>query len=316
VALMRAQRRRGGTVIYEVDDLLTDMAPHLLHARAMQDRAGWVRACMATAHLVTASTELLAEALALETATPISVVPNHAQACSAPLPQATPGAPAHVLLAASDRVQGDAMLRALRALQQEDQVTLQIVAVGPVAEACDAAGLRVQRKALMPRDAFLAMARALPNVVAAIPLDASRFSACKSAVKWYDFAEAGIPTLASAVSPYREAIADGLTGTLVADTQAAWHAALQHALVDADWRERTAQAARRQVRQAHTLAHSAAAWGSAIDRALELSAQSESRPVGFSARVREGFIDQRDALLDAMRLANRSRLARRNRNGR
>ena len=43
------------------------------------------------------------------------------------------------------------------------------------------------------RAAFLELARGLRNAVAVIPLEASRFAACKSAIKWFDYAEAGIP---------------------------------------------------------------------------------------------------------------------------
>ena len=125
----------------------------------------------------------------------------------------------------------------------------------------------------MPRGDFIAWVRTLPNAVAVIPLEDSRFAACKSAIKWMEYAEAGIPVLCSDVRPYRDVIESGRTGWLVANEAEAWDRAIQTA---------------RQLQQARA-AHGA--WG-----LLRLG-----DTLGFAA----------DAVRLPLRRLNRARLARR-----
>lgn len=307
--LMQAMRQRGGVVIAEIDDLLTEASPHLINYAAMQQAAVWVRRCLGAAHLVTASTPRLAEALA-PFSRHIEVVPNHSHALpGTDLPQAQPDQPGTVLLAASDSLASTALYPVLGALAAERGAKFQMVAVGRAGDDAAAAGLEVQRHPLMPRQDFLALARSLPNAVAVIPLDDSRFSACKSAIKWFDYAEAGIPTLASALPPYADVIEDGRTGALVADTPQAWRAALCGALDAPAWRLAIARQARDRVRACHAQAQTEAAWASAIDRALALR-----EPVGqptAAVRVLHRLQGALDGPLVTLRRMNRARLVAR-----
>jgi glycosyltransferase involved in cell wall biosynthesis len=58
------------------------------------------------------------------------------------------------------------------------------------------------------------------------PLQESSFNASKSAIKVYEYASVGLPTVASAVTPYKQVIADGCSGLLCANTETAWYDAL------------------------------------------------------------------------------------------
>lgn len=70
-----------------------------------------------------------------------------------------------------------------------------------------------------------------------IPLEDTRFAACKSAISGFDYAAAGIPTLCSDVSPTGKVIENGRTAILVANDTAAWTIALQAAIADASLRQ-------------------------------------------------------------------------------
>jgi hypothetical protein len=313
--LLQAAHERGLAVIVEIDDLLTQPAPHLLSRGVLQRQAPWVTRALDEADWISVSTERLGLALAAP-GRRSHLVPNHAWPQAGLAGPAGPGAatapgdgPASVLLAASDAVATGAAFEALRRLQAERGGALRIVAIGPVAESARAAGLVVEARPVMPRDRFLALAATLPRAVAVIPIDDSAFSACKSAVKWFDFAAAGLPTLMSDRPPYRDVVEHGQTGWLVADDAEAWACALALALDDAALRERVAANARERVRARHAIAHSTAAWRALLEEAA--AAQAAGAVRRRRAAWHRPLTAPLDAWLAALRRANRERLARR-----
>ena len=302
--LQQHMRRHGGAVLFEIDDLLTDVAPHISISGVAQRRAAQLRRCMAQADAVTVSTARLGRELGL--AQPL-VVPNHAwPMAAAPLPGPQPDQPVHLLFASSDQLATDFIYPAVRALGG-----VRVVVVGPPAAAFQRAGIEVQAHPLMPREQFIAFARGLPNVLAVIPLEDSRFAACKSAVKWFDYAAAGIPALCSAVSPYAEVVQDERTGRLVANTPAAWQAALQQAVDDGGWRQRIAAAARLEVQAHHSLQHTVDAWERALQTALQRRAAAVLPTPGPGLQLRQALADAFDDLALRLRALNRARLAKR-----
>ena len=295
--MQQRMRRQGGAVLYEIDDLLTDVALR---------RAAQLLRCMAEADVVTVSTARLGRELGLQQ--PV-VVPNHAwPMAAAPLPAPQPGQPVHLLFASSDHLATDFIYPAVRALGG-----VRVVVVGPPAAAFLRAGIEVQAQGLMPRDRFVAFARALPNVLAVIPLEDSRFAACKSAVKWFDYAAAGIPVLCSAVSPYAEVVQDGVTGGLVDNTPLAWQAALQQAVDDAGWRQRIAAAARLQVQTHHALRHTVDAWHRAVTTAVQRRAAAVLPTPGVGWHLGQALAGAFDDAALRLRALNRARLAKRSR---
>jgi glycosyltransferase involved in cell wall biosynthesis len=303
---------RGGAVIYEIDDLLTALAPHLLHHAEMNRARHWVLRCLSAADLVTVSTPRLARALGCTEGRHV-IVPNSAfPQPGAPLPVPDPAAPVSLLFAASDRLAGAIIYPLLRDLQQRLGPRLRVAAVGIAADDLRLAGVAVEPYPMMSRADFVSWARMQPNPVAVIPLDGSEFSACKSAIKWFDYAEAGIPTLASDVGPYHDTIDDGVTGTLVPADPSAWAQALETALADAGWRERIAVAARAEVRLHHHAGVTVEAWRMALHRARQIAAERASLHV-LRAVWREPLVSLVDAGVIALRRINRERVERRRR---
>lgn len=312
--MQQAVRQRGAAVVVEIDDLLTDLPDHISNQAAVRAAQAPLRACLAEADVVTVSTAQLGTELARELGLrPTCVVPNCALPLGdAPLLRARAGAPVTLLFASMDRLAASFLMPALQALQGS---SLTLCAVGPAGDALVNAGLPVDRHALMSRVDFLAFARRLPNPVAVIPLEAGRFAACKSAIKWFDYAAAGVPVLCSRVSPYVEVVDDGVTGGLVDNTPFAWQAALVAAASDAGWRERVAHAARAVVRERHTLAHSVEAWDAALCLALQRRAAASLparsalwRPI---AHWRDAVAAGCEGAVLRLRHFNRQRLARR-----
>lgn len=310
--LQRWMRQRGGAVVYDIDDLLTELPPHISNQAAVAAQLRWLPRCLAEADALSVSTarlqQMLAERLALP---PAVVVPNHALPPDAlPLPAQTEG-PVSLLFASTEHLAVDAIFPALRALQQA-QAELRLVVVGPPGAAFEAAGLQVQRHALMPRAAFLDFARSLPNPVGVVPLEDSRFAAGKSAVKWLYLAGAGVPTLCSAVSPYAEVVADGHNGWLVPNTAVAWETALRAVIDNPATRLRVATAARDEVQRQHGLDKNLAAWREVLTLARQQRAAHTLPLPTLVQRLQDVGAALAESSLGRLRAFNRARLAQRN----
>ena len=309
--LQRWMRQRGGAVVYDIDDLLTELPAHISNHAAVAAQLPWLARCLGESDAMSVSTArllgMLRESLVVP---PAVVVPNHALPLDErPLPAQTEG-PVTLLFASTDHMAVEAIYPALHALQQQIPA-LQIAVVGPPGAAFEAAGLRVQRHALMPRQDYLDFARGLPNVVGVVPLEDSRFAAGKSAVKWLYHAGIGVPTLCSAVSPYAEAVQDGRTGWLVPNSAAAWEAALRAVIADAPLRRRVAAAARQEVALHHGLDVSLAAWREVLALALQ-QRQARALPApGVAGRLQDAVAALGEGSLGWLRAFNRARLVRR-----
>jgi len=264
LALIEAMRRGGGHAVYEIDDLLTEPAPHLLGYRQALRQVRWVRRGLAAADVVSVSTPRLAQALQ-PLARQVMVVPNHAWPGA---PQAAPWdaqGPLHLLLAASDHVAAGGLLPALQQLLQQRPGRARLVAVGPAAAALAAAGLPAQVLPLMPRPAFMDFVAALPQGVVLMPLGETRFDACKSAIKFFDCAAMGVPALCSNLPPYADVMQDGDNGRLVAPGAEAWLAALTSLVDNPAQAQAWACRAAADVAARHTLGHSCAAWAALFE---------------------------------------------------
>lgn len=306
----RLVRARGGAVIYEIDDLLTDLPRHISNHAAVRAAEPWLRQCLADCDLVTVSTERLGRELAVPH---WALVPNAAwPPGDMALPVARPGEVVTLLVASTEALAADFLYPALCAVAAAATGPgVRIVAVGPPAQRLAAAGVPVHAQALLPRDAFVPWVRGLPNVVAVIPLEDSRFAACKSAVKWFEYSHAGIPVLASAVAPYADVVQHGVTGALVPNDAAAWEQTLQRAVSDAAWRQDLAAAAMQDVRTRFNFGHMVAAWGAAIDLALARRRLAAVQPLSLTERLRWWTWRRLEGPRQSLRQFNRARLARR-----
>ncbi len=304
--LQRQVRYQGGAVLYEIDDLLTELPAHVSHQQQVHRRRQSLLNCMRWADLVTVSTEHLGQTLAPPH---WHVVPNYAVPLGdAPLPRAEPRQAVTLLLASMEALAPSALHEALRGLPHG---AARVVAVGPAAASLMAAGVAVERHPLMPRGDFIAWVRTLPNAVAVIPLEDSRFAACKSAIKWMEYAEAGIPVLCSDVRPYRDVIESGRTGWLVANEAEAWRRALEQVIAHPAQRDQVALAARAAARARHGLDMTVQAWDRAIQTARQLQQARAAHGAWGLLRLGDTLGFAADAVRLPLRRLNRARLARR-----
>ncbi|MEM9255494.1 MAG: glycosyltransferase [Pseudomonadota bacterium] len=99
------------------------------------------------------------------------------------------------------------------------------------------------------RQYLQALADADINIV---PLLDDRFNACKSAIRFFEAAVVGVPTVASSVGQFAQVIEPGENGCLAA-TERDWYNALHTLLTNPEQRLRIAEGATRSVRKSHRL---------------------------------------------------------------
>ena len=293
-----AMRRSGGAVVVEIDDLLTEMPLTLLHAERVRKALPWLTKSLAAADVVSVSTARLGEALAVHTRRWM-LTPNHGagEPCA---PRSDGAGPVTLLFVSSDHVPVAAVAAALKRLQ--GAAPFNVTAIGPVADDLAAHGIKLTHQAAMPRDAFATWVRGQHNALAVIPVGDTAFDRCKSAIKFYDYALAGVPVLCADRPPYSGAVRDGHTALCVADTPEAWAAALRRLLDDPALRSHLALAAGAEVMATHRLQHSAQAW-------RELLASVPTR-IGPARAAVPWWERTAGSALRAIRRANRARLAR------
>jgi glycosyltransferase involved in cell wall biosynthesis len=119
-------------------------------------------------------------------------------------------------------------------------------------------------------DAYAAALGALEPDILIAPLDRSRTSQSKCPIKYLDYSVAGAAGVYSDNSPYAQVIVDGKTGLLVReDDAAAWGAAIERLVLDADLRRSIVSAARRDIQDNYDTAVVAPAFAAALCSVIE-----------------------------------------------
>lgn len=315
-ALMSAAQARGVPVLVELDDLLFDPAEHLMHRPLLLAARPRLLAMLARANRIAVSTAPLARAVAAQLAggatapaavPPIDCVPNTASDWRGAPARHDDRAAVTLWLSGSDLQCIDALGAALQALQADTARAgrWRLCSVGPVGAALAPLGVAHERHGLLPHARFLDTLAASSNPVGLIPLDGSHFSRCKSAVKFFDLALAGVPCICADRTPYADVVRNADTGRLCPDAPDAWLAALCELIDSAARRQGMADAARQAVMQQHPPGSSDAAWLATL-RATAQASRSDHR-----LALGERLLDPLRAPVRWLQSVNRARLARR-----
>lgn len=273
-AFVRAAKAHGKRVVVDVDDLViherygpelpilagyTELAREL-YVQQLR-RIGQVLQLVDEA---TAATDELAAAL--RQCFPhlrVVVVPNVAsaamvarsEAALAAAPDVAPDGPITLGYFAGTRTHDGDLASIAPALAEvlAARPAARLLLVGEVAVPDALAGFaaRIDHRAPVPWPELPALLRRAD--VHLVPLLDTRFTACKSELKWVEAALVGRPVVASAVGPYRRCVRHGENGWLAA-TPAAFAAALRSAIDDPAARVRLGARARQDVLAAWTTA--------------------------------------------------------------
>lgn len=270
VNLVIRLRRRNKYVVFDIDDLLTDVPHFLSDAEPSRKLKRFLEDCLAMSSLVTVSTARLKNAL--QRYNPKTEIVQNGAARPTGVCNQQSETPVNLIVASSDTVRLDFIAPVLADLQRKYPNELNITAIGPPGDFLVRHGVDCQRLAKMSYADFRGTLPRLDNAVGIIPLDESLFSGCKSAIKYFDYALAGIPSICSDVPPYSDVIADGNTGLLVENTPDAWALAITR-LMDSAERTRIAAQARAYCEATHTTATTAQQWRNVLEELVATAPQ-------------------------------------------
>jgi 2-polyprenyl-3-methyl-5-hydroxy-6-metoxy-1,4-benzoquinol methylase len=265
--LIQVLKAHGKRVVFEIDDLLTELPDFLAHHRGSPETQQSLLDAIAQVDIVTTTTPRLAGRL--QKLNPnIVCVPN----CIKDLPpervahdeKASPKAT--LIVASSDTVLVDCLIEPLRQIQQQHGESIKLVVVGPIALALEKGGLTFERMPILSYKEFTELLQTLINPIGLIPLDNSVFSACKSAIKYFDYSAAQIPSICSNVPPYADYVQNDVTGLLVDNTTTDWVNAINSLIQSSEERCKLSNAARQYVIDTHLADQAGDAWQKVIER--------------------------------------------------
>ena len=263
--LIKALKQYGKKVVFEIDDLLTDLPEFLSHHRGSKAYERKLIECLEQADLITTTTPRLAAALR-DINPNVHCVPNTIERLPA-LRQREGSddlAPVTLIVASSDRVLVHFLIEPLKILQEKYGERIKLLVVGPIDSALRNGGLHFEHKPILTYEEFRALLDACVNPIGLIPLDDSRFSSCKSPIKYLDYSAAQIVSVCSNVPPYSDYVRNGETGLLVENTTSAWVGAIEILLTSPEKRVVLSNDARKFVEETHLARHASQAWQSIV----------------------------------------------------
>ena len=265
LALVDHLHNLGKRVVFDIDDYLLEPPEYLsVYEHCMTMRPKLI-SMLEKVDAVSASTEPLREKL-LAYNPNVFLTPNYAWNSHTPIKHMEADAEdadetcdrVRILVASSDSVRVDFLVPALQQIQARYDIDL--VGIGPPGDYLRSEGLRVDTAPLMSHEEFKAFAASRNNTFALIPLDNNEFNECKSAVKYFDYALAGVPCICSGHEPYLSALEQNVTGALCPNETEHWLNTIEIFINSALLRSEMATAARQQVVRHHNLNLTAVAW--------------------------------------------------------
>jgi glycosyltransferase involved in cell wall biosynthesis len=293
-ALPRVERS-GAAIVYDLDDLLVEMPPDHPRAAAIAPALPEIRRALATADVVTTSTDVLARHLERLGASRVLTIPNAVDPAlwreidPADRP-ADPAQPVHLACIGSPTHRRDyaRIACALLALFERypDRLRLSIWGDAP-RELADHPAVSVDPTYVSSYAEYAEKLLASDIDVGLVPLAPNLFNESKSAIKWLELSAAGIAGVFARTGQYAEWVRDGETGLLAGDDPAEWCRAIETLVVHEERRREIGRRARAHVLETHGIDRTATRWVEAIDLARRRRADRRRResaaPAGSDA---------------------------------
>jgi len=264
----------GKPVIYETDDLLTDLPPGNMHAQEYAHRKPFIEDVIRRAHAVVVSSSGLEERYRPLNAN-LVVLPNLVdfQLFYQPVPDAHAVVSIGVLGTSARQPDFAVIEPVLKEACKRYGDKLRVVFVGHLPEGWDKRA-NVQFVPFSPEYGLYAVRlKDLHLDIALAPLVDSDFNRCKSAIKWLEFSAIGATGIYSDVPAYRGFVEHGKTGLVVGNTPQEWRHALNFLIEDTDKRREIAMQAQLEILRGFALQKKAHVYGSVYGQLLRLATQ-------------------------------------------
>jgi hypothetical protein len=312
---LKLAKKLNNFVVFEIDDLLTATPEFLSHHHVTIRNREAIQYALSNADIISASTKRLADALKSITNQAIVLTPNYATPALYPAATHTPSSatePVTMVVASSDSILIDFILPSLQKFIAANPTHRQIFTIGPLSEEISRhIPQAITRKTLSLAE-FKKTISKLPNPIGIIPLDNSEFSNCKSAVKFFDYAMCGLPSICSNVPPYSDVIVNEEHGFLVKNDPDEWLACMEKLAASASLRTEICNNAKNLVEKNYSLDINKSGWQRIFAIALEQKNKKtpSTKNIQHYLRTIGLFIRYRTAsrLLTLIKVANRRRI--------
>jgi 2-polyprenyl-3-methyl-5-hydroxy-6-metoxy-1,4-benzoquinol methylase len=285
LGLVDTLQKMGKRVIIDMDDLLTEIPPFLLSYDHCQQIRPYLLETLRMADAITVTTQRLKDEMTAYNSH-VFVAPNCVSSAHEPARHFDSEThQVNLLVASTDTVRVDFIASALKRLADDEDLNTGIVCIGPPGDFLRETGLSVQAHENMDYAGFKAFLATLDNTIGIIPLDDSRFSACKSPVKYLDFSLAGIPAVCSDVPPYNDCVIDGENGILCTNTEDDWYQAIRELVLSVSRRTQIASAARRFSASEFPMKQAAACWNEVLTNTQPGQGQEGSELLSARRRI-------------------------------
>jgi 2-polyprenyl-3-methyl-5-hydroxy-6-metoxy-1,4-benzoquinol methylase len=285
VGLADNLQKSGKKVVFEIDDLLTDLPPFLSHHSDSVNKAlPYIHKLLGSANAISVSTEVIFQKFQSKNKN-IFVTPNFSQSMSRVASHYhVPPSAVSLVVASSDKVLIDVLVTPLKFLQKK--YGLHVIVIGPPGERLESYGIEITRKQNLSHVEFKRFIASIDNGIGLIPLDSSEFSSSKTAVKFFDYSMCGIPSICSDVLPYSQVVANDHSGLLVGNDSDDWIHAIESLLLSFDKRRALAESAITTVTQNHNIDLSAKAWEKLFE-SLEINFSSRTGQFNVASGIRK-----------------------------
>lgn len=219
--ILKEARKHGIPIIYDIDDLLTELPEWSQHKINKVDKA-LIEHTMSTANCVTCTSKPLQQEL-YKFSDRVKIIPNVIIQNNTKVENfhKQNGNECTLVIASSDTIIVDFIIKPAKILCKLVP-NLKIITIGLISYGLrNITGNMEQYPQCSPEE-FSHILNRINNGIGLIPLDDSLFSSCKSPIKYFHYTSCGIVTIASAVKPYTDCIEHEKNGMLANNTIECW----------------------------------------------------------------------------------------------
>lgn len=246
-------------VIFDLDDLLHEIPSFLtMHEHSLRTRRYLLKALQMSDAVTVTNQRLKNELVCFNSNTVI--IPNCSSIIKNEVSKNETDETINILIASSDTIQLDFIIPVLKKLVQQTEFKFNLIGIGAPGKFIANAGIAIELYENMSHEEFKKFLVSLNNTIGLIPLDDSKFSSCKSAIKFVDYSLSDVVSVCSFVPPYSDTVINGQTGILVNNDTESWYAAILMLAKSETLRSNLTKSAKQYCLENFALERSAETW--------------------------------------------------------
>lgn len=225
IALINYLKKLNKRIVFDIDDLLTEVPDFLSSYEDSLSTKSSLHKALTKSDVITVTNQRLHNEL-IQYNPNVVIIPNCSAAFIGGNLQNETSDIINLIIASSDTIRVDFIIPVLRKLIEKAEIKFNLIGIGPPGKVIANAGLEIELYETMSHEDFKKFISMQSNAIGLVPLDDSKFSSCKSAIKFVDFSLSGVASICSNVSPYSYTVTNRKTGILVNNDVESWYEAI------------------------------------------------------------------------------------------